>query len=232
MTMDCLEFRRAAGADPTHLSADARAHRDSCQRCAEYHRQLLDMDRRILDALRVPVPSDAQAGGGSRVLKFPTIERRRWLALAASIVAGVLIGTLLWVGEPRESLAREVVAHIQHESGSMVATSSPADPQEVAAVLDRAGIRLRPGVGMVSYARSCPFRGETVPHLVVQTDSGPVTVLVLSHEKIKRPMKFDEQGYAGTILPAGPGSVAVVGNESDADLDQVAERIRAAVEWK
>jgi len=40
---------------------------------------------------------------------------RRWYALAASIVAGVLVGSLLWVGGPRNSLAQDVLAHMDHE---------------------------------------------------------------------------------------------------------------------
>jgi hypothetical protein len=82
----------------------------------------------------------------------------------------------------------------------------------------------------VSYARTCPFRGEKVPHLVVQTGVGPVTVMVLRNEKVSAPVHFDEQGYSGTILPAGPGSIAVIGT-AHANLDQVAERVLDAVEW-
>jgi hypothetical protein len=43
-------------------------------------------------------------------------------------------------------------------------------------------------------------------------------------------VKFAEQGYVGTILPAGPGSVAVIG-PTGADLSQVAARVAAAVVW-
>jgi hypothetical protein len=229
--MECLEFRRAAGADPKHLAAGAAAHRDSCPRCAEFLRQMLVLDEKILAALSVPVPELGSAGREPRVVQFPKIERRRWMALAASIVGGVMIGTLLWVSEPRTSLAQDVVAHIVHEPGAMVATSVAADPAKVAAVLEREGIRLRPDAGMVSYAQSCPFRGRTVPHLVVQTDSGPVTVMVLTHEKVDAPVKFSEGGYSGTIVPAGPGSIAVIGTKG-VDLRQVADRVISAVEWK
>ena len=54
--MECLEFRRAAGADPLHVSVEAAAHRDGCPKCAEFLRQTLVLDERILAALRVPVP--------------------------------------------------------------------------------------------------------------------------------------------------------------------------------
>ena len=133
MAMDCVEFRREAGADPRHLGAEAAAHRDACATCAESLRRMLALDERILAALRVPVPAATGAGriGGTqppddraaRVIRFPVIERRRWIALAASIVGGVVVGSLLWVGGPRPSLAEDVVKHVEHEPGAMVATS-------------------------------------------------------------------------------------------------------------
>jgi hypothetical protein len=247
--MDCLEFRREAGADPRQLGLEAAAHRDACAACAESLRRTLELDEKIFAALLVPVPDGARARRAvgslvhdvasrhavappARVVRFPMIERRRWMALAASIAGGVLIGSLLWVSGPRASLAEDLVKHIGHEPGAMVTTSSGADPAEVEAVLERAGVRLRPGIGTVSYASTCPFRGEKVPHLVVQTAAGPVTVMVLRQEKVTAPVDFDEGGYAGTIVPAGPGSIAVIGHAPTADLEQVAGQVRNAVQWQ
>ncbi len=230
--MECREFRLSAGSDPQHLGPDAMVHRDGCPECAEFLRQTLELDERILAALRVPMPDRKAAEVAPNIVAFPRIERRRWIALAASIVGGVLVGSLLWVAEPRTSLAEDVVQHMAHEPGAMVATSVPVDEAKVAAVLAADGIRLRPDAGMVSYAQTCPFRGRKVPHLVVQTDAGPVTVMVLRHEKVSAPMNFNEGGYSGTIVPAGPGSIAVIGHEPRDLLNQIASRVVAAVEWK
>lgn len=224
--MDCREFRREAGADPAHLGEEAAAHRDGCPECAEFLRQTLALDDRIRAALRVPVPKRVRAGRA-----FPVIAPRRWLALAASIAGGVAIGTMLWIAGPRGSLAEDLVKHVDHEPGAMVATETAASATTVAEVLDRAGVRLRRGVGVVSYASTCPFRGDKVPHLVVQTVTGPVTVMVLRHERVARPVQFDEGGYAGTIVPAGPGSIAVIGHQPAADLDAIARQLSGAVEW-
>ena len=229
--MQCLEFRHAAGADPRHLDAAAREHSDTCPKCAEFLRQTLALDERILAALRVPVPEPGVAAVGPNVVAFPRIERRRWMALAASILGGVAIGSLLWVSAPRASLAEDVVRHLGHEPGAMVRTSAPEDASKVQRVFERGGMRLAPDAGLVSYAQTCRFRGARVPHLVVQTDAGPVTVMVLPDEKVAAPVQFAEGGYSGTILPAGPGSVAVLGHQSRQVLDQVANRVVAAVEW-
>ncbi len=229
MTMDCLQFRRTAGADPQHLDAAARAHAEACTGCAGHLGELRSLDARILAALEVPVPAPGVAAAGSSA-PMVRLDRRRWLALAASIVGGVLVGTLLWVGGPRNSLAVDLVEHLGHEPEALVVTGRPADSALLAEVLERGGIRLRPAIGTVSYASTCVFRGRRVPHLVVQTDRGPVTVMVLRHERPAAPQSFDEQGFAGRIVPAGPGSVAVLGS-SDGDIGEVTADVLAAVVW-
>lgn len=224
--MDCLEFRRIAGADPQHVRGGAREHAADCAGCAQHLQRLRAFDERILAALCVPVP----AARGPRVATTASgLDRRRWMALAASIVGGVLVGSLLWVGSPSSSLARDLVEHMGHEPHSLT-SSAPADGTTLERVLERAGIRLRPGLGTVSYANSCEFRGHTVPHLVVQTERGPVTVMVLRHESAGAPVRFDEQGFSGSIVPAGPGSIAVIGG-AGTDLEQVTAEVLAAVTW-
>lgn len=237
--MDCRNFRRAVGADPQHPTADALTHRDACPECARYLRETLQLDATLLDALRVPaptarpaqtVPLDAGRKRRSAAARSALTDRRRWYALAASVVVGVLVGTLLWTSGSRDALARDAVAHMNHEPGSMEATDVPVDPERVRQILERAGLRLRSGPGLVSYAQSCPFHGHTVPHLVVQTPDGPVTVLVLPAEPIRRARPFHEQGYDGLLEPAGPGSIAVIG-ASPTQVREAAARVMAAVEW-
>ena len=45
--MDCLEFRRLAGADPQHPEAAVLEHAAGCPRCAGYLRQTLELDRHV-----------------------------------------------------------------------------------------------------------------------------------------------------------------------------------------
>ena len=229
MTMDCLQFRRIAGADPQQLDAAAQSHAEGCPGCAEHLRQLRALDACILAALEVPVPAPGVAVA-SPAAPVARLDRRRWFALAASILGGVLVGTLLWVGGPRNSLARDLIEHLGHEPEALVVTQRPEDERVLGKVLERAGIRLRPEMGTVSYANTCVFRGRRVPHLVVQTDGGPVTVMVLRNERPAGPERFDEQGFAGRIVPAGPGSIAVIG-AAEADLGPVTTDVLAAVEW-
>ena len=112
----------------------------------------------------------------------------------------------------------------------MVSTEDRVAPFALDDVLAKGGIRLRGGIEGVSYAKSCPIRGHAVPHLVVQTGQGPVTVLVMAHEPVAEPVLLRDTGLAGTIVPAGPGSIAVIGGDS-APIDQVRQQILEAVEF-
>jgi hypothetical protein len=70
-----------------------------------------------------------------------------------------------------------------------------------------------------------------VPHLVVRTAAGPVTVLMLRHREIDEPMRVEEGALEGVVLPAPNGSIAVVGRDL-ADPDSVARKVFDAVDWR
>ena len=98
-----------------------------------------------------------------------------------------------------------------------------------------AGENASAGAGVVSYASSCGFRGHHVPHLVLQTESGPVTVMVLVHEHASGSTQFDEQGYRGVIVPVpGHGSLAVLTRGPAADaamIASIAQRVLDSIVW-
>jgi hypothetical protein len=225
--MNCLEFRRHVGAEPSAFGAEIEAHRAQCPACARYQDELRVMDALIGRALAV----DAARIHKSDTAVAPTeitARRPRWLALAASIVIGISVGLALWISLPRPSLAREVFDHVAHEPDAMSGTALVA-PAALAGVLDPYGTRLRSGFGDVTYARRCIFEWRVVPHLVVQTPQGPVTVLLLRHRNVSEPVRLAEQGYVGVVLPAPRGSIAIVGQQMD--LDGIARQIFEAVDW-
>ncbi len=217
--MTCLEFRRRVGAEPAADNPETDAHRAVCPACARYRDELRAMDGLIRRALAIDPALPAP----------PVMARRRLLAIAASVVAGIAVGFVLLVIAPRASIAREVMGHVLRETSTLDATA-PVSPDALAGVLDPEGVRLRPGVGDVTFAARCVFDGRVVPHLVVRTPEGPVTVLMLRHRTVSKPIRIDEQGYKAVVLPAPHGSIAVVG-QGVADLDAVAGKVFDAVKW-
>jgi hypothetical protein len=221
--MKCHEAQTALGADPRNCDAAVHAHVESCVACSEHRAQMLRMDDLIRRALTIPV------GGSATVIPTPVKPRfGRW-QIAASFVASVAVVGSVWVASTQETLAEQLIEHADHEAFAIVRTDHRVDSPIVNAVLSEAGIRLK-DQAEVSYAASCDFGRHTVPHLVVQTSDGPVTVLILAHEEsIENPQEIHEDGYDGVIVPAPRGVVAVLGK--DVPVKDAAEKVLTAVEY-
>jgi len=135
--------------------------------------------------------------------------RPRLFALAASIAGALTIGGVLWLSRPPESLAAEIVTHVEGEPNSWQKTE-PLAADKLDAVLRKSGVNLGSEMAPVVYASSCWFRGHFVPHMVVTTKDGPVTVMILQHETVNAAQQFKEDGFSGLLVPTRTGSVAVL----------------------
>jgi hypothetical protein len=155
-------------------------------------------------------------------------QRPRLFAFAASVAAALLVAFTLWLSRPPESLAAEIVTHVKGEPNSWRQTE-PVSADRLDAVLRKSGVKLGQGMQPVVYASSCWFRGHFVPHFVVMTVNGPVTVMILQHEKVGTAQQFNEEGYSGLLVPARTGSVAVL-SRTPMSLEQPASDVAKALQ--
>jgi len=148
-------------------------------------------------------------------------------ALAASVAAASML--VVWLLRPSESLAHDVVTHIEYEPNSW-SSHDQVSADGVQRALAKVGAVLDMSSDKIMYAHNCLFRGHMVPHLVVTTPSGPVTVMVLPDEHVKQRVSFHEDGMSGVITPGPHGSLAVImqGNEN---IDTVADQVQRSVHW-
>jgi Protein of unknown function (DUF3379) len=247
--MDCTEYRRALLADPGHPTSEMQTHVAACHDCTAYTERVMRFESRLDRALRVDTEKNvgpARAGETSASVlphaasRTPgrAVRPRRWrrgLAVAASVMVAFVVAGGLWLSSTGSSLASDVVGHMAHEPGAWARTEVPVASPLLNSVMAESNVRLKSDAGLVSYASSCAFRGHQVPHLVVQTASGPVTVMVLTHESLRKSVHFDEHGYRGMIIPVPDhGSLAVLerGRTVDAKAMQgVAAHVLGAIEW-
>jgi hypothetical protein len=252
--MRCADYRRSMMVDPRDADPQLREHRESCHDCQAYTERLLRFEARLDRALRVAVPAhtdthakidaDFQAGAAPAVVppraELPAPRRgsrvyRQGWAMAASVLLAVVVAGTLWLSVPRHSLAADVVTHMAGEPDAWRRSEVPVPSPELQNVLRDSHLRLATRAGMVSYASSCEFRGHRVPHLVIQTASGPVTVMVLVHEQAPKPVRFDEGGYVGVIIPVpGHGTLAVLTRDPATDskaIEQIAARVLDSIVW-
>jgi hypothetical protein len=240
--MDCAAYRRAMLADPRDPDAGLREHLESCPDCRAFSERLLRFESRLDRALRVNMPARTDTVAQVVPLRARSRLARRglrlskgWFAMAASVLLAVVVAGALWLSAAGPSLAADVVTHMGGEPGAWRRTDVPVPGVELQEVLHDSHLRLGEGADLVSYAQSCDFRGHRVPHLVIQTESGPVTVMVLVHEHVPKMMRFDEQGYRGVIVPvAGHGSLAVLTHGPDTNLkaiERIAARVQGSIVW-
>lgn len=218
---ECRHARLHIGGEPQQLPADVEAHLEGCADCRRFRDETLSLDGRLRNALELPLeefrgPAQTRAPG-----------TRPW-ALAASVVLAVFVGAGFWLLRPAPALAGEVAEHVRHEAGSWD-MREPLPAAELAAVLRQAGVEFDTTLPVV-YAMACNFRGRQVPHLVVQTTAGPLTVMLLSRERTAARTEFSEDGYRGVLVPAGEGSVAILSRDGPVP-GGVSSQIAAGVRW-
>lgn len=223
--MNCEELRTIVGAEPDSTNPEVLAHVERCPECARYRQELQAMDRLIYRALGIEAPEHGGAAHSNQRVSTAGLWR-----MAASVLVAVLVGSIsLWLLAPRDSFAAEVVQHVKHEQASIVRTDQTIEAGKLERVLAASRLRLKPGAARVSYAESCTFRGQQVPHLVVQTERGPVTVLVVADAPMQKQQQIDEGGFRGVIVPAPRGVIAVLGQ--NAPVDSVAGIVLSALEY-
>jgi hypothetical protein len=226
--------RLLIGAEPHCVPGELAEHLASCPECAQFQRETLALDNNIRRALEqgplttaLPAASVIPIGQarGSRRQKRATAWSG-W-ALAASVALVSIL--VVWALRPSDTLAREIVAHVESESISWTGREA-VTAADIEDALSRARIALDMSSDRVMYAHSCWFRGHLVPHLVVHMPQGPITVIVLPYDTVKHQTSFHEDGMTGVITPAPRGSIAVLA-QGDGNIEAVAQQVRQSVRW-
>jgi len=230
--MNCAEAQRLIDANPDAPASGALVeHLRGCTTCQQWQHEMRALEGAIRRALDVDL-RDASVAAVSQTPPQPTRHRggglRPW-AMAAGLLVALAAGAFLWVARPAAALAAEVVAHAEGEPESW-SSVVPVPDTEVDTILRNAGVTLDAEARNVVYAQSCRFRGHKIPHLVVRTVDGPVTVLVLAGERVPFRHRFSEEGFTGVLVPAGAGSIAVLA-QGTRQVDDAARLVTRALHW-
>lgn len=219
--MNCLEFRRAALANPHHPGHEALAHEAECTACARFYRDLRQQEEDLYEAMRVPVPE----GLSDRILLRRARGWREWFslrvavpALAASLtLAGALgVGWTHLRALPPENLAAEIAVHVADEPKALAARMD-IPRATLASLVQRSGGTLIEAPGTTTYADRCPLPGGGKgEHIVFDTAQGKITLILMPGKALKQPVRLDKNGWSVSLMPAGKGSLALVvpANES------------------
>jgi hypothetical protein len=239
--MNCDAYKEAIAADPTGAFEGA-SHADGCASCAEFRDEMLALDSRIAKALAIDIPKlhmpelpPIAEMEDETVVSLPVTSRSKlptWIAIAAAFALAAIIGVQM-IGGPAvryESLEAEILAHIDHEPGALRVTDEAISDNRYSDVVNASVGTMDRDVGLISYAQSCVINGKTVPHLVIQGEHGPITLILMPDEMIDVARTFMGERVNGVLIPHGSGSIAIIG-ENEQDLTEIEQSVVDSVEW-
>lgn len=204
---------------------------------SEDDKKLKALDLRIARALQIDVPPlimPELPDVDDKVATLPVRRRSKapvWFAVAATVVLGLSIALRMSpMFQDYESLADEVLAHLDHEPYALRVTDVPVSDRRLQRTVPASLAVFDRDETLITYANSCIINGHRVPHLVVQGQHGPVTILLMSEEKVSETVPLDGNAVHGVILPVGDGSIAIIGPR-DEPLEPIQENVRASLTW-
>ena len=109
-------------------------------------------------------------------------------------------------------------------------TDEPVADRRLEKVVPAGVAAMNHDAGLITYAQTCVINGKEIPHLVIQGERGPVTILLLPDEHIDAATPLEGQSVQGVILPVGDGSIAIIGDREEA-LGPIQENVLQAVTW-
>ena len=196
------------------------------------------LDLKIAKALQIDVPE-------LRMPELPEIEtdkvtalpvRRRstkplWFAVAATVVLATSISVRMsGVFDSYASLGDEILAHLDHEPAALRVTDVPVSDERLVRAVPASLAVFSRDDALITYAAPCVINGKKAPHLVIQGQYGPVTIVLLPGEAVAEATPLDGENVRGVILPVGEGSIAIIGNREE-ELEPIQENVVNSLTW-
>lgn len=234
-TMDDLEFRRRAYAEPDCKDKEFIEYKNKSIENRHFIDELNQLDESLKTAMQVNPPEDLL----QRIKLKQTLDyhrssqkRYRYWSMVASVF---LVIALLFVYQPgthehsESNLTASVLHHIYNELDHLQEQQNKSLSQ-VNTLLSRFGGNMSELVGNVNYLGSCDIANDAGVHMVVQGEVGPITVMFLPNISVSDKQEIFDKRFKGLIVPKGKGSIAIVGEKTES-LIQMKEKLVNHMRW-
>jgi len=223
--MNCEDYREAIAADPSESFENGPEHAAGCESCNAFKIEILALDEMIASALAIDVPElkmpelPTLGEDDDKVVNLPfrrtaKLSTPALLGIAASFALAAVIGLQFTGGGgpgADQLLAAEVLAHLDHEPWALEVTNVAVSDKQFSKVVNQQIGTMDRNIGLVSYAQTCIINGMKIPHLVIQGEKGPITLLLMPDEMVTGPVSLTGESVNGVILPVGDGETTSSG---------------------
>ena len=235
--MNCLEFRRACLSDPGASSEVYLSHRRQCRECARFADNVTDFDKKLLDAMHVPVPGDLSTRVKLRQVigdEQHTRRTRPWQwALAASIFVSVALSGFFGyqMYSTNQYVAKLRVAVLDHVTSepdflSVVGKHTVDNFRRVMAAFGGEVVQdIEPRLAAV-----CAMGKKPIAHSVFPGHKGQVTVLYINGKRVRQPTLIEGDVHHGMLVPAGRGNLAIIAPKGER-LEPLVAKLKRSIRW-
>jgi hypothetical protein len=212
MSMDFSEFRRLLGADPRSRDPEFLSARHSSAEFEDAAAEAERFEASLERAALIAAPDDLTEALLAISQQSPDPERgRRWLpmALAASVLLAAGAGGLWNMNRGWNSVEEYVVDHYRHD-GEMLPVETSVS--EVQAIFSALNVQAAPALaGIVSVIKYCPTPDGKGIHMILNTESGPVTVIYMPDTPVIDRESFAFDNVEAILVDLPGGSAAIIG---------------------
>ncbi|MEM9687892.1 MAG: DUF3379 family protein [Pseudomonadota bacterium] len=237
--MDCNELKQKIYADPYAVTE---AELAECEDCRVLLDEVRATDAQLKQAMSIGVPPlkmpELPAIDTDNVVGLPTRRAKKapmWLATAAAVTLAAFLGINTFTGHDHShddaTLAAQIIEHMAHEPYALKVTDVPVSDRRLNRIVPATVADVSHDAGLITYAESCEINGNLVPHLVIQGENGPVTIILLPDEKVESATPLDGGGFKGLLVPVGEGSIAILGEESPESMQRIRESFTSSANW-
>lgn len=228
--MNCMEFQRELNAAPLRLSTAALGHAETCADCARRMAGQINLEAQWEAELQTHAPD----GMEDRILLATRMirqKRQRFYAVAASLVGGlaIVLGvTLSQPGAQSQDLVALAVNHVLEEPEHIQETRV-VDARMLNRLLAKVGAQMD-GVLPATYANACILPNGQGGHIVLQTPSGRVTLMLIPNGKTDAMLRRSSGDLIAEVHTARHGSYALVA-ANEAALTDAKAMLARQLRW-
>jgi len=231
--MDDLEFRRQAYTDPECKDLSFIKQKNKSVENKNYVEDLQLLDENLKHAMNIQPPEDlAERIKLKQTLLHHQDTRKRtvlWSMAASVLIVFAVFITLQPVNMHKSNLEQQLLSHIYHEIDHLYEQQNRSLKQ-VNTLLSGFGSQLNSSIGSISYLGSCEIAERRGVHMVVEGNVGPITVIMLPDLPVNSQHMISDKRFKGLIMPAGKGSMAVVGEKGE-PLELLQEKLLENIHW-
>ena len=246
--MDDLEFRRQAYTDPECKDSDFIEHKNKSADNNNFVEDLQLLDESLKQAMTLQPPEDlAERIKLNQTLRHHQVMRKRtffWSMAASVLIVFTVFFTLQPVNLSKNSISKsnlsennlsennleqQVLSHIYHEIDHLY-EKQDRSLNQVNVMLAEFGSHLNSSIGSINYLGSCDIAKKKGVHMVVEGSIGPITVMMLPDSPVTSQQLINDKRFKGLIMPAGKGSMAVLGEKGES-LKLLQEKLIENIRW-